>query len=58
MRLQRELNAKEGAGLAVDGQFGPLTEAAVKTWQRNHISVAKYVDGIVGPLTWHSLGDC
>jgi hypothetical protein len=56
--LQTQLNSKERAGLVVDGDFGPLTAAAVKTWQRNHISVTKYVDGIVGPLTWRSLGDC
>jgi peptidoglycan hydrolase-like protein with peptidoglycan-binding domain len=56
--LQRELNAKEAAGLQVDGQFGPLTVAAVKRWQSQHLSQVKYVDGIVGPLTWHSLGNC
>jgi hypothetical protein len=33
----------------VDGVFGPNTEAATRTWQRNHGITA---DGIVGPQTW------
>jgi peptidoglycan hydrolase-like protein with peptidoglycan-binding domain len=38
--------------LAVDGMFGPATEANVRRYQRNYGLVE---DGIVGPLTWESL---
>jgi Glycosyl hydrolases family 25/Putative peptidoglycan binding domain len=49
--LQERLNAW-GATLVVDGDFGPLTLAAVKAFQTaHHLSV----DGIVGPLTWAAL---
>ncbi len=41
--------------LAVDGIFGPNTENAVKDWQTLY---AHPVDGIVGPITWKSLGEC
>lgn len=49
--LQQDLNLL-GAGLAVDGDFGPLTLAAVENFQR---SAGLTVDGIVGPLTWAAL---
>jgi peptidoglycan hydrolase-like protein with peptidoglycan-binding domain len=52
--LQTMLNEQISAGLTVDGEFGPATEQAVKTYQ------AKYnleVDGIVGQQTWESLFD-
>jgi len=49
--LQSELNIL-GYGLAVDGDFGPLTRAAVVAFQTSaHIAV----DGIVGPQTWAAL---
>jgi len=50
--LQRLLNARNKAALAVDNSFGPKTDAAVRAWQKaRHLAV----DGSVGPLTWASL---
>lgn len=49
--IQYLLNAR-GAGLVVDGIFGPRTTAAVKSFQRSHGLVA---DGIVGKKTWAAL---
>lgn len=51
---QSILNGKAGARLAVDGDFGPATEAAVKAWQQ---FFRLEVDGIVGPQTWATLLD-
>ena len=45
---QAALN-EQGAHLEVNGDFGSLTEAAVKAFQRQH---KLDDDGIVGPLTW------
>ncbi|MEQ4205341.1 peptidoglycan-binding protein [Actinopolymorpha sp. B17G11] len=45
--LQRDLNAVMGCGwLAVDGDFGPLTESAVRVFQQIFGLV---VDGVYGP---------
>ena len=49
--LQTALD-RNGAKLVVDGIFGPLTEAAVKVFQKSHLIPA---DGIVGSLTWSNL---
>jgi Transglycosylase-like domain/Putative peptidoglycan binding domain len=40
-------------GVGADGDFGPVTERAVKSFQRKHGLV---VDGIVGPQTRAALG--
>ncbi|MDT0379385.1 peptidoglycan-binding protein [Streptomyces sp. DSM 42041] len=48
---QTQLNAY-GHGIAVDGQFGPATDAAVRAYQSAHGLAA---DGLVGPQTWQSL---
>lgn len=45
--LVREVQAK--VRVEVDGDFGGVTEAAVRVFQRNHGLVP---DGIVGPKTW------
>jgi lysozyme len=45
-------NVWDYGNVAVDGQFGPVTESAVITHQRDcHIGV----DGVVGPDTWRHL---
>lgn len=55
--LQVLLNSKADAGIAVDGVFGPATDAAVRRVQtdvRNFFNLGDQmrVDGIVGPQTW------
>jgi uncharacterized repeat protein (TIGR01451 family) len=52
--LQWYLNHKFGYTLAEDGNFGPLTEEAVRDLQRR---AAITDDGIVGQLTWGKLHD-
>lgn len=53
-KLQRLLNARTAPSpqLALDGDFGPLTFAAVVQYQRG---VRITQDGIVGNETWHRL---
>jgi hypothetical protein len=51
-QVQECLNRVQNAGLATDGIFGPLTDAAVRNFQRAN---GLNADGIVGPLTWNAL---
>ena len=44
---------QEVLGLDADGDFGPGTERAVKSWQAEHNLTA---DGIVGPATMKAMG--
>lgn len=41
-----------GAGIPLDGDFGPRTQDAVKAFQRRYELAA---DGVVGPVTWTAL---
>jgi peptidoglycan hydrolase-like protein with peptidoglycan-binding domain len=52
----RDLSGEPG-GLALDGIFGPETEAAVRGFQQAlHTGIPTVtVDGIVGPMTWQAL---
>ena len=56
--LQKLLKAdgytgNNGSILALDGDFGGNTEAALKEYQRKHAGLA--VDGVCGPATWKSI---
>jgi len=54
----RNQSGDESNAPAVDGIFGPETEATVRDWQQflqNHDEPAMAVDGIVGVMTWQSL---
>lgn len=51
-KWQTYLNT-QGYNLKVDGDFGGLTEAATKEWQKNN---GLLDDGIVGKLTWGKAG--
>jgi peptidoglycan hydrolase-like protein with peptidoglycan-binding domain len=48
----QHLLREHGAKVAVDGIFGPRTDAAVRDFQGSH---GLSVDGIVGPHTWSAI---
>jgi peptidoglycan DL-endopeptidase CwlO len=50
-QLQQDLN-RHGAGLSVDGGFGPSTDLAVRAWQKAHKIP---VTGVVDVATWLTL---
>ena len=47
--VQVRMNMRQAPAIAVDGDFGPLTEQAVREFQE---SQAIEGDGVVGPITW------
>jgi hypothetical protein len=49
------LLTRRGFAVAVDGQFGPKTDRAVRAFQRANLAVCKVADGVVGPDTWDAL---
>ena len=49
---QAALNIRDRAGLLVDGEFGSITEDAVKAYQKKK---GIYPDGMVGAKTWPAL---
>lgn len=51
-KLQASLNAANGAGLSVDGVFGPASKTAVYNFQVKHGLLR---DGIAGSQTWGKL---
>jgi peptidoglycan hydrolase-like protein with peptidoglycan-binding domain len=53
----RNLSGDPSKGLAIDGIFGPKTDAAVRSFQQAlHQDIPSVtVDGIVGPVTWQAL---
>jgi peptidoglycan hydrolase-like protein with peptidoglycan-binding domain len=52
VRTLQHLLRAHGKNVAVDGLFGPATDAAVRTFQASR---GLAVDGIVGPHTWSAL---
>jgi peptidoglycan hydrolase-like protein with peptidoglycan-binding domain len=54
--LQVELSWIFGySNVQVNGRFDAQTDAAVRDFQSKH---ALPVTGVVGPITWHALGEC
>lgn len=53
-QLQQGLNEVMGAGLNVDGYYGPSTKAAVREFQKKY---GLQVDGVAGPITLGRLAE-
>jgi peptidoglycan hydrolase-like protein with peptidoglycan-binding domain len=53
--LQLELSWIFGYNVPTDGTFDAQTDAAVRDFQSKH---GLPVTGVVGPITWHALGEC
>lgn len=51
-KAQALLVAAGNATLTIDGDYGPITAAAISSFQSTH---GLTVDGVVGPLTWVKL---
>lgn len=54
LAVHRQLARDGFYSSSIDGNFGPLTEKAVRAFQRSH-NVPD--DGVVGPATWAAFGD-
>lgn len=55
--VQRRLNVLRNPDIRVDGDFGPVTQKAVKAFQRARWPLSPWLwDGIVGPKTAAKLG--
>lgn len=52
-QLQQALSTTGDYRAAIDGQFGDLTDAAVRRFQRRNGLV---IDGVVGTCSWRTLG--
>ena len=58
--VQKQINKKGFGPLAVDGDFGALTESAVKEFQslsRDSNGIPLMTDGQIGPISWAVLFD-
>lgn len=53
-QIQTMLNKKTGAGLVIDGKYGPKTRKAVQDFQKKYILSP---DGMVGSLTMNKLNN-
>lgn len=51
--LQDAINKSSGTQLVVDGDFGPVTDTAVRNFQSSN---GLFVDGEAGPITFAALG--